>query len=218
MVGLTVHAGSRPEWHGCFCSPNILHEERPMPKAKVLAIILLPMMTLAANVGARVPAAQTFVATASVKTAAGASITAPVTIVLSRWTSDAEREKAIAALKQGEAALKTALEAMPEIGTIQLGGRTTPVRFARSLDTAGGGKLVTIVAAEPILHLGAGVPEAKPKAGHPFAFATFEVDATGKGTAGDLAPAATLKIAENGALVVDDYGTEAVRLTAIATK
>jgi hypothetical protein len=33
-----------------------------------------------------------------------------------------------------------------------------------------------------------------------------------------LAPAATLKIAENGALVVDDYGTEAVRLTAIATK
>jgi hypothetical protein len=37
-------------------------------------------------------------------------------------------------LKQGEAALKTAMDAMPEIGTIQLGGRTTPVRFARSLD------------------------------------------------------------------------------------
>ena len=145
-------------------------------------------------------------------------MTAPVTIVLLRWTSDAEREKAVAALKQGEAALKTVLDAMPEIGTIELGGRTTSVRFARSLDTAGGGRLVTIVASQPILHLGAGVPEAKPKTGHPFAFATFEVDATGKGTAGDLAPAATLRIAENGALVVDDYGTEAVRLTAIETK
>jgi hypothetical protein len=218
VVGLTVPAGSQPEWHGCFCPLNILLEERAMPKATVLAMTLLPTMVLAANLGARVPAAQTFVATASVKTAAGAAITAPVTIVLSRWTSDDEREKAIAALKQGEAALKTALDAMPEIGTIQLGGRTTPVRFARSLDTAGGGKLVTIVASQPILFLGAGVPEARPKAGYPFAFATFEVDATGKGTAGDLAPAATLKIAENGALVVDDYGTEAVRLTAIATK
>jgi hypothetical protein len=217
-VGLTVHDGSRPEWHGCFCPINILLEEHTMPNATVMAMTLLPTMLLAAHLDAQIMAAQTFVATASVKTAAGASITAPVTIVLSRWTSDDEREKAIAALKQGEAALKTAMDAMPEIGTIQLGGRTTPVRFARSLDTAGGGKVVTIVASQPILHLGAGLPEAKPRAGYPFAFATFEVDATGKGTAGDLAPAAKLKIADNGALVVDDYGTEAVRLTAIATK
>ena len=43
-----------------------------MPKATVKAMTLLPTML-------RVTAAQTFVATASVKTDAGASITAPVT-------------------------------------------------------------------------------------------------------------------------------------------
>ena len=76
----------------------------------------------------------------------------------------------------------------------------------------------TVVASEPILHLGAGAPEAKPKAGYDFAFATFEVDAAGKGTAGDLAPAAKLKVGPNDAVVVDDYGAEAVRLTGISTK
>ena len=73
-----------------------------MPKATVTAMTLLPTILLAAHLDARVTAAQTFVATASVKPAAGASITAPVTIVLSRWTSDDEREKAIAVLKQAD--------------------------------------------------------------------------------------------------------------------
>jgi len=50
-----------------------------MPKATVKAMTLLPTMLLAAHLDARVTAAQTFVATASVKTDAGASITAPVT-------------------------------------------------------------------------------------------------------------------------------------------
>jgi hypothetical protein len=72
-----------------------------MPNATVMAMTLLPTMLLAAHLDAQITAAQTFVASASVKTAAGASITAPVSIVLSRWTSDDERGKAIAALKGG---------------------------------------------------------------------------------------------------------------------
>jgi hypothetical protein len=72
-VGLTVHAGSRPEWHGCFCPINILLEEHTMPNATVMAMTLLPTMLLAAHLDAQITAAQTFVATASVKTAAGAS-------------------------------------------------------------------------------------------------------------------------------------------------
>ena len=43
-----------------------------MPKATVMAMTLLPTMLLAAHLDARVTAAQTFVATASVKTAARA--------------------------------------------------------------------------------------------------------------------------------------------------
>jgi hypothetical protein len=166
---------------------------------------------------ARVQAPQAYTATATVKTAGGATVTAPVTITITRWTTDAERTKAFAALKQGEAALKAALESMPSAGTIQLGGRTTPLHFARTLPT-GGGTLVNLVATQPIVHLGAGVPEHKPKAGYGFAFATFEVGADGKGNTGDLAPAAKLKLGTGDALVVDDYGADVVRLTAISAK
>ena len=163
-------------------------------------------------------APETFAATATLKTAAGASATAPVVITITRWTTDAERGTAIAALKSGEsAAIKKALDAMPESGTLQVGDHKAPLRFARAVDTAGG-RLVTVVASQPILHIGAGVPDAKPKAGYDLAFATFEVDASGKGNAGDLAPAAKLKVGANDAIVVDDYGTEAVRLSGIAKK
>jgi len=162
--------------------------------------------------------AETFTATASVKTAAGVSVTAPVVISIARWTTDAERTAAGTALKSGgSAALKKALDAMPEAGTIRIGARTTPLKYARALST-GAGRLVTVVASEPILYLGAGAPESKVKAGFDLALASFEVDAAGKGTAGELAPAATIKMDANGALVIEDYGAEVVRLTGISKK
>ena len=40
----------------------------------------------------------------------------------------------------------------------------------------------------------------------------------GKGDAGDLAPAAKIKLDERGAFVIEDYGAGAVRLTGIARK
>jgi len=178
-----------------------------------LALGLLPAVPAAAQ-----SAPETFTATAAVKSAAGASATAPVVIAITRWTTDAERDTAMAALKSGgSTALRKALSAMPEAGTIEVGGQKAPLRFARPL-TTGGGRLITVVASEPILHLGAGVPDAKPKAGYDLAFATFEVDTSGKGNTGDLAPAAKLKIGTGDAIVVDDYGTEAVRLSGIAKK
>ena len=184
------------------------------------AMVMALAVTAGASSGvvaARMWAPETYTATATLKTAGGATMTAPVTITISRWTTDAERTAALAALKKGEAALKTALAAMPSTGTIQVGGRSTPLHYARTLDT-GGGKLVTVVATQPIAFLGAGMPEQKPKAGYEFAFATFEVDAKGKGAAGDLAPAAKLKLGPGDAVVIDDYGVEAVRLTAISSK
>jgi hypothetical protein len=188
--------------------------------SEVGAMLAALAMTAGAAGGvlvAQTSAPKTYTATASVKTAGGASMTAPVTVTISRWTTDAERTTALAALKKGDAALKAALDGMKPVGTIQVGGRSTPLHFARTLST-GAGTLVTIVATQPIAFLGAGVPEQKPKAGYQYAFATFEVDGSGKGTAGDLAPAAKLKLGPGDAVVVDDYGVEAVRLTAISSK
>ena len=75
------------------------------------------------------------------------------------------------------------------------------------------GRLLTIVADQPILFLGAGVPGAKPKDGYDFAIIDIEVGATGSGS-GTLAPAAKVTVKQD-VFVVEDYGAELVRLTAV---
>jgi hypothetical protein len=161
---------------------------------------------------------ETYNATATLKTAAGASMTAPVVITIDRWTTDAEREKVLAALKSGgTTALQKQVAGMPAVGTLQLGEMKAPLHFARAL-TVGGGKVVTVVAPQPVFYVGGGVPGAKAKAGYDVAVALFQVDAAGKGDTGDFAPAAKVKLDERGALVTEDYGAEAVRLTGVTRK
>ena len=63
------------------------------------------------------------------------------------------------------------------------------------------------------MFLGAGLPGAKPKEGYDFAVIDIEVDAKGDGS-GTLAPAAKIRM-NQGAFVVEDYGAEVVRLTAV---
>jgi hypothetical protein len=165
-------------------------------------------------------APEVYNATASLKTAAGVSITAPVIISISGWTTDGDREKAVAALKAGgTTALRKQLATVPDAGFLQVGQVKTPLRFARTLPV-GDGKLVTLATAQPVFHIGGGAPDAKPadKAGYDVAVVIFQVDAAGKGEAGDFSPAAKVKFDERGALIVEDYAAEAVRLTGITKK
>jgi hypothetical protein len=159
-------------------------------------------------------APETFSATATVKTAGGVSATAPVTIVVERTVSAAEADAVAAAFtKGGAAALRKALVALPPAGSIQLGaGKPTPTRLVLERPTDKG-RLLTIVSDQPILFLGAGVPGARPKEGFDFAIVDIEVDEKGSGS-GTLAPAATIAV-KQGAFVVGDYGSEAIRLTGV---
>jgi hypothetical protein len=96
---------------------------------------------------------------------------------------------------------------------VQLGaGAATPTRLTLERAT-GKGRLLTIVTDKPILFLGAGLPDAKPREGYDFAVIDIEVDAKGAGS-GMLAPAAKVTLNE-GAFVVQDYGAEAVQLTGV---
>jgi hypothetical protein len=155
--------------------------------------------------------AEVFTATAAVKTAGGASASAPVTISIDRKMAQPEADKLVAAFKAGgAAALRKALVGVAPTGTVQLGtGKATPTRLTVERAT-GSGRLLTIITDQPLLFLGAGLPGAKPQAGYEFAVIDITVDAKGNGT-GTIAPAA--KIRMNGsAFVVDDYGAEAVQL------
>jgi hypothetical protein len=154
---------------------------------------------------------KTFKATASVKTAGGAQLTAPVTVVVTRMTADAERASVADALKKGgTAAVVESLKAMPDAGYIEVGQHRTTLKYAYARPMSGG-RLITVVAPTPIVHLGEGLPDAKPKAGFDLALAILEVKDSGPGT-GELAPAATVKFSETHGIQTQDYGAETVLL------
>jgi hypothetical protein len=160
---------------------------------------------------------ETFTATASLKTQTGAQVTAPVTIVVTRLTTDKERATVADALKKGGTnGVVQSLKAMSDAGYIEVGQRRTPVKYAHARPT-GGGRLITVIAPTPIVHLGAGLPDAQPKAGFDLALALLEVKDSGTGT-GELAPAATIRLTDTGAIQTQDYGAEAVRLTDVKAK
>jgi len=171
-------------------------------------------MIAAASLAAAAP--ETFTATANVKKG-GVSATAPVTVNVTKYATDAERTAAGNAVKQGgTTALKTLLASRPEVGYLQLGESRTAIKLAIER-ASGGGRLITVVTSEPILHLGEGVPQAKPVTGYDLALATFEVQTNGPGV-GDLSPAAKVAMDDKGAFVVDDYGQTVVWLNNIAVK
>jgi hypothetical protein len=162
-------------------------------------------------------AAETFAGTATVKTAGGATATAPLTLTVDRKMAPAEADKLVAAFKAGGVAgLRKALEGVAPTGSIALGGGK-PTRTRITIErSVGNGRLITAVTDTPLLHMGAGLPGAKATAGYDFAVVDLEIAADGRGT-GTLTPAARLK-ANGSAFVVDGYSSEPLRVTSVAVK
>jgi hypothetical protein len=171
-------------------------------------VVLLAVAGFAAAAWAQtVPAS--FTGTASVKKGS-TSASAPVRVTVTRYATDAERAAVMKAVKDGgTSALRQALAGLGDAGFIQLGEQRTALKFAAERPTAAG-RLLTVVTAEPILFLGAGIPAAKPMSGFEVAIAMIELKEGGG--LGDLSPAAKVKVDEGGALVIDDYGATVIWL------
>jgi len=183
----------------------------------VLQALAMAALIISAVLGARAAAVETFTATATMKNAGGGNTTAPIEIAIDRFVTDADRDKLAVVLKANDHA-KTlqALTAMPDIGTITVRDRKTPIKYAYAR-TTGGGRLVTVVTAKPIAFVGAEAPNAKSKQGHDLALALLVLDDHGAGT-GELALAVNVKVDDKGAIVTDDYSREVIRLTGVARK
>jgi len=161
--------------------------------------------------------AQTITALATVKTAGGASTSAPLTVTVRQFTTDAERSELMAVLKKGgTTAARAELVKRRDIGTVQLGARMTPIKFAYPRST-GDGRLITVVTAEPLVFLGAGLPGAKPTSGYELGLVMLQVAASGPGS-GELVPATKIRLNEQDAIVTEDYSGEVVRLTNVVAK
>jgi hypothetical protein len=173
---------------------------------------LVVAISLAATfvVAALTQSPETFTATATVRHGTS-SASAEVSVRVDRYASDTERSALIKATRDGgSAGVHKALNGRPDAGYVQLGERRTPIKYAWKTSLPDG-QLVTVATAEPMLFLGAGVPQAKPKTGYDVAIAILEVKNSGAG-GGELAPAAKLAIDDSGAVRVDDYGATVVWL------
>ena len=152
----------------------------------------------------------TFKATASA-TRGEASASAPITITISRYSSADDRAAVVAALREhGTPGARKTLSTFADAGVIELGGRRTPIKFALATPMPSG-RLVTILTAEPLLFLGAGLPAAPSRDGYDVAVALLDVRDDGGGP-GELAPAAKIGLDSAGALVIQDYGATVVWL------
>lgn len=160
--------------------------------------------------------AETFTATATAKTGSQKAAE-PVKIVIDRYLTDAERTTVMDALKTGgTTATRETLEKMPDIGRLEVLGKTTPIKYAwaRSMGP-GAGRIVTIVTAVPIHYIMAGMSGDKPKADFQLGLALLILDSNDKGD-GEINPAAKIKADAAGSIVIDDYGAVKVWLKDVA--
>ncbi len=187
---------------------NIIRARR-LGAAAIAAALLAPAAHVLATADG-----ERFTATASMK-AANVAHQAPVSFQIDRFVSDADREKFMAVVKRHKTTeIHDALAAMPDIGVIETSGTKTPIKYAYATPS-GGGRLITVVAAAPILHIGGDLPDAKPKKGYDLAVAFLILDASDKGD-GELAMATKVNVDKKGAVVTEDYSPATVHLTGIA--
>jgi hypothetical protein len=164
---------------------------------------------------AQAQASETITATAHVTSRSGVpASSAPVRLVVDRFSTDAERDEVMAALKQGGTeSVRALLSARDQIGSLQVGKTNTPIKYAYARPT-GDGRLITAITAAPIAFLGSGLPGAPPKAGFELGLVLLEVAASRPGT-GELVPAAKVRIDDQGGIVTEDYSPEVVRLSKV---
>jgi hypothetical protein len=185
-------------------------------REKVPMCLTVGVWLASVSIAAAQAGREQFTATASVKTAGGASASAPVTITVDRKMPATEAETLVRAFVSGGSdALRKALVGVAPTGVVTVGaGAATPIRIAIERPTSDG-RLLTLVTDKPVLFLGGGLPNAKPKEGYDYAVIDLQLNASGGGS-GVMAPAAKIKPLQ-GVFVVEDYGAELVTLNDVKT-
>jgi len=171
--------------------------------ASIVALMLLALT--AASPG---QTGETIVGVASSNAKGGKSISVPVTIVINHAATTEERDAVIRAVKTGGSeAVRALLSSRNAVGTLQLGERSTPVKYAYVRST-GNGKLITAITSERILASAAQGPGSHPPT---MGFVLIELPDTEPGH-GELMMAAKVRVDERDAIVTDTYDAEDVMM------
>jgi hypothetical protein len=180
------------------------------------AAILLAPAAGAAPQSKKFTAPETFNARANVSTDAARG-DVYVTIHVQAYTPGKERDAVVKALETGgSAAFLDALKKTPVAGQIEIGKQTFAIRWARDV-ADDKGRVITLVTDTPVYFVGAGLPDAKPRAGYDVAVVQLKMDPAGIGE-GTMAPAAKVKPGEPSGVQVEDYGADPVKLRSVTRR
>jgi hypothetical protein len=141
--------------------------------------------------------------------------TTPVNIVVTRWTTDAERESLITTLLEGKAdALRVELARMPAAGSIAAPGSTgIELRYARRELNADGTERVVLVTDRPMSFWER--QDAGRSTDYPFTVIELRLQPNGEGE-GKVSVATRIAVSKNERLVVlENYEDQPVGLRAV---
>ena len=187
-----------------------------VPSLVLTGLVALSFVSGAAQTPRNDGAPETFTATAEVKAATGA-ITAAIQIHIRRYTPDFDRTAVETALKSGGyPAFLTALRKAPEVGSVAVGDRKFPIRWAREQKSANG-RTIVVVTDEPVFFVGGGRTDAKPRAGYEVAVIQLLVDDIGVGS-GTMAAATRVKPGGESGVQIDDYADQPITLVTVRRK
>jgi hypothetical protein len=184
-----------------------------------LVALLLSVLAIAAP-GAQsrkfVGAPETFNAKASVATDTSRG-DVYVTIHVDKYTPEKERDAVVNALQSGGSeGFLEALRKSPVAGKLDVGKQSFPIRWARE-ERNEKGRVITLVTDRPVYYVGAGLPDAKPRAGFDVAVIQLQMDSAGVGE-GSMAAAAKVKPGGATGVEVEDYATAPVKLPSVTRK
>jgi hypothetical protein len=202
-------------WHAACSIIVIMRLPTRLAGSRLHPLYLGALLCFAPLARAQTPG--TFTATGTVKTASGVTVTAPVSVIVDRFSTDGDRDEVLAAIaKGGTDAVRSLLLVRPAIGTVKVGDTVTSIKYVYERITPEG-RLITAVTGSVIAYIGAGAPGARPKSGFYLGLVMLEVANAGPGK-GELLPATKVRVNEQGAIVTDGYSTETVQLSNVAGK
>ena len=135
-----------------------------------------------------------------------------VDFTVTRWSSDAERKRLLDILvEKGQDRLQRALHDMPRVGTIKTPDTLAyDLRYARSIPAEDGGEQVVLVTDREIAMWETASMSRTLE--YPFMVIELRLDKSGQGE-GKLTVATKLSVNKSGQIVMENYGTQPVRLS-----
>jgi hypothetical protein len=188
----------------------------PSRNRRAIRTCLLSLLVLTCVVSSARAQGDTFTATAALKGSGGATASTPVTVSIRQYTSDGERNEMLAALKKGMPEARAFLAKRKDLGSIQIGGRLTTIKYAYA-HTTPAGRLIAVAAVVPIALPDTGAPNAQPRAGFDAGVIFLDLPATAPAS-GQLIPNASVGVDADGSIVAEDSSGDVVRLADVAKK